>query len=500
MDELTQMTNPLSLSLANLDRLPDTVAKPRYRRSDLTPGIIHFGVGNFHRSHQAVYLDDLMNRGEALDWGIIGAGVTAFDDEMHKRLARQGFLTTLVEQDEHGRSVRVIGSMIDFIPPKDSAGLLARMADFRIRIVALTITEGGYFIDPSTGQFQVNHPDIQRDSVELKEPRTVFGHIVAGLARRRDMGLPPFTVMSCDNIPNNGDVTRDAVVGLARLIDPALAGWIAAHVCFPNGMVDRITPATTVDQREWLKKNHGLTDAAPVFCETFRQWVLEDSFSSGRPPLENAGVTFATDVSPFEFMKIRILNGGHAAIAYPAGLLGIHFVDDAMRHQLIAAFLDKLTRDEIIPQVPPVPDTSLQDYQHQIATRFANPEVGDTIRRLCLDGSNRQPKFIVPTIADALETGGRYDGLALLSALWCRYCLGKTEDSQAIVPNDPNWDRLTRAAMAAQADPEAWLKMQDVYGPVGENPAFASAFGKALSSLKANGVAATLEGWLRNSD
>jgi mannitol 2-dehydrogenase len=236
-----------------------------------------------------------------------------------------------------------------------------------------------------------------------------------------------------------------------------------------------------------------------VFCETFRQWVLEDSFSSGRPPLENAGVTFAKDVSPFELMKIRILNGGHAAIAYPAGLLGIHFVHDAMRHPLIAAFLDTLTRQEIIPQVPPVPGTSLQDYQHQIATRFANPEVGDTIRRLCLDGSNRQPKFIVPTIADALETGGRYHGLALLSALWCRYCLGKTEDGQAIAPNDPNWDRLAGAAMAAQTDPEAWLKMQDVYGPVGENPAFASAFGNALGSLKADGVAATLEGWLRSS-
>jgi mannitol 2-dehydrogenase len=239
-----------------------------------------------------------------------------------------------------------------------------------------------------------------------------------------------------------------------------------------------------------------LADASPVFCETFSQWVLEDSFSNGRPPLENVGVTFTPDVSPFELMKIRILNGGHAAIAYPAGLLGIHFVHDAMRHPLIAAFLDKLTREEIIPHVPPVPGTDLQDYRRQIAARFANPEVGDTIRRLCLDGSNRQPKFIVPTIADALKTGGRFSGLALLSALWCRYCLGRTENGELIEPNDPNWDHLVLTAHAAKADPAAWLAMRDVYGTAGDDPAFATLFGKALKALEADGVAATLSRWL----
>jgi mannitol 2-dehydrogenase len=496
MDELTDMTRTLRLSLATLDQLPALVAKPEYRRGDVTPGIVHFGVGNFHRSHQAVYLDDLMNRGEALDWGIIGAGVTAFDGVMRERLAGQDFLTTLVEQDAHGRAVRVIGSMIDFIAPADVTALLARLADPAIRIVSLTITEGGYFIDPATGAFDAGHPDIRHDSRDPANPRTVFGRMVMGLARRRDAGIAPFTVMSCDNIPHNGDVTRDAVVGLARLADPALADWITAHVRFPNGMVDRITPATTDAQRDWLEQNHGLSDASPVFCETFSQWVLEDSFSSGRPPLEDAGVTFTPDVTPFEIMKIRILNGGHAAIAYPAGLLGIHFVHDAMRHPLVAAFLDKLTREEIIPQVPPVPGTDLQDYRCQIAERFANPEVGDTIRRLCLDGSNRQPKFIVPTIADALMTRGQYSGMALLSALWCRYCLGKTEGGEEIAPNDPNWDRLTQTARAAQSDPAAWLAMQDVYGAAGHDPAFASAFSKALSSLKADGVAATLGRWL----
>jgi mannitol 2-dehydrogenase len=497
MDELMQTSRAVHLSIPTLDQIPAEVATPTYSRGDVTPGIVHFGVGNFHRSHQAVYLDDLMNRGEALDWGIIGAGVTTFDEEMRARLARQDFLTTLVEQDARSRSVRIIGSMIDFIAPANVPAVLARLSDPAIRIVSLTITEGGYFIDPATGAFDAAHPEIRRDALNPANPETVFGRIVAGLSHRREAGLPAFTVMSCDNIPHNGEVTRDAVVGLARLADPVLADWIAAHVRFPNGMVDRITPATTDDQRYWLEKNLGFLDAAPVFSETFRQWVIEDSFSDGRPTLENAGVTFTPDVSPFELMKIRILNGGHAAIAYPAGLLDIHFVHDAMRHPLIAAFLDKLTREEIIPQVPPVPGVDLHEYQRQIAERFANPQVGDTVRRLCLDGSNRQPKFIVPTIVEGLKAGGRISGLVLVSALWRRYCMGSTESGETIAPNDPNWEQLM--LRATEQDLAAWLAMTDVYGHLGDDKAFVSAFIAAAAALQQDGVEATLRRWLGES-
>ncbi|AMJ63501.1 mannitol dehydrogenase [Bosea sp. PAMC 26642] len=488
----------MPLSTASLRDLPTDVATPRYDRAAVTPGIVHFGVGNFHRSHQAVYLDDLMNAGAALDWGIVGAGVTVSDAGMAQRLASQDFLTTLVEQDENGRRVRVIGSIIDFVRPGDTAALLAKLADPQIRIVSLTITEGGYFIDATTSRFDVEHPDIQRDALDIANPTTVFGYLVEGLRLRRAAGLPPFTIMSCDNIPHNGDVTSDAVLQFARRIDPDLAEWIAAEVRFPNGMVDRITPATTDGQRQWLEANHGLSDAAPVFSETFRQWVLQDDFCNGRPPLENAGVAFVADVTPFEIMKIRILNGGHAAIAYPAALLGIHFVHDAMRHPLIAGFLEKLTGDEIIPQTPPVPGTDLLIYQAEIARRFANPEVGDTVQRLCLDGSNRQPKFIVPAIADSLANGGRFSGLALVSALWCRYCLGRTEDGRPIAPNDPNWEGLSRVAQAAQTTPTAWLAMQDVYGAVGDHPDFVSSFEDALRSLASDGVSATLQRWLKS--
>ncbi len=264
------------------------------------------------------------------------------------------------------------------------------------------------------------------------------------------------------------------------------------HVAFPNGMVDRITPATTDRERAMLAEDFGVEDNWPVFCEPFKQWVLEDHFTDGRPPLEKVGVQFVRDVAPFELMKIRILNGGHATIAYPAGLMDIHFVHEAMQEPLVRGFLDKLERDEIIPTVPPVPGIDLGDYFKLIEQRFSNPKIGDTVRRLCLDGSNRQPKFIIPTIADRLKAGKGIDGLALESALWCRYCFGTTDSGAVIEPNDPNWDRLQATAKAAKGDAAAWLAMEDIYGDVGKSRVFAEAFVRALAALWSGGTRNTL--------
>jgi mannitol 2-dehydrogenase len=302
--------------------------------------------------------------------------------------------------------------------------------------------------------------------------------------------------MSCDNLPGNGDVTRAAVTGLARLSDPALADWIAANVAFPNGMVDRITPATGPRERA-LAATFGLgQDPVPVTCEPFRQWVVEDAFPQGRPALEKVGVTFTPHVHAFEKMKIRILNGGHATIAYPGGLMGIEFVHQAMAHPLILGFLTKVETEEIIPYVPPPPGTDLAAYFRQIVDRFSNPEVADTERRLCLDGSNRQPKFIVPSIRDALAAGGPVDGLALVSALWCRYCYAEAEDGTAIAPNDPDWDALVARSRAARTRPGAWLDMTAVYGDLGRDARFAGAFARQLARLWAVGTARTLAEYL----
>lgn len=483
------------LSAATLRALGPKVRVPAYDRSRLTAGILHFGIGNFHRAHQAVYLDDLFQTGQDLDWAIIGTGVTEHDARLAEILAAQDNLTTLVEQSAAVSAARVTGAMIGTIPPSDRPRILATLADPAIRIVSLTVTEGGYFIDPATGRFDPANPALVADAANPSDPRTVFGLIVEGLRLRRAAGIAPFTVMSCDNLPHNGVVTRNAVAGLAALSDPGLADWIGATVAFPNGMVDRITPATGDRERRLAAEAFGIEDAWPVFCEDFRQWVLEDRFPAGRPRLETVGVQFVPDVTPFELMKIRILNGGHAIIAYPAGLLDIHFVHEAMEHPLVAAFLKKVETEEILPVVPPVPDTDIPSYFALIQERFANPKIGDTVRRLCLDGSNRQPKFIIPTIADRLAGGLSVEGLALVSALWCRYCAGVTDSGQPIEPNDPNWTRLTERAAAARTDPVAWLDMKDVYGAAGADPVFRAAFARALSALWRDGTAATLEAY-----
>ncbi|RCW21074.1 mannitol 2-dehydrogenase [Ciceribacter lividus] len=484
------------LSLANLSAISARASVPAYDRASLKAGIVHFGVGNFHRAHMAVYLHELFNRGRDLDWAIIGAGVMPSDRKMRDTLKAQDFLTTVVEQDVARSAATVTGPMVDIITAPDFDRIVATLADPAIRIVSMTITEGGYFIDPATGKFDPTHPAITADAADPDHPKTVFGLIIAGLKARRAAGLPPFTVMCCDNIPGNGEVTEATVCGLARLSDADFAHWIHQNVAFPNAMVDRITPATGEREIAIARDTYGIEDGWPVFCEEFKQWVLEDRFPLGRPALEEVGVTFVPDVAPYELMKLRILNGGHAAIAYPAALMDIHYVHEAMENPLIRGFLAKLENEEIIPVVPPVPGTSLADYYALIERRFANPKIGDTIPRLAQDGSNRQPKFILPSTADRLAKGLDVVGLALVSALWCRYFEGVSDSGKAIIFNDVNADRLQAAALAARQDPKAFLALGDIFGDVGTNPRFVLRFTGALASLREDGTAATLQKYL----
>lgn len=488
----------VKLSKSALSQLPANVAVPGYRQADLTAGIIHFGIGNFHRAHQAVYLDDLFNAGSDHDWAIVGAGVLASDETMRQKLREQDWLTTVVEQDSGHRTARVTASMIDYLKPGETENTIARLADPKIRIVSLTITEGGYFIDPASGVFNPQHPAIVADAATIGDPRTVFGLILAGLMRRRAEGTAPFTVMSCDNIPGNGHVTSDAVSGLAALVDADLAKWVKDNVAFPNSMVDRITPATSDRERGMLASDFGVEDNWPVFCEPFKQWVLEDHFPTGRPALEKVGVTFVRDVAPYELMKIRILNGGHATIAYPAALMDIHFVHEAMEEPLIRGFLGKLEREEIIPVLPPVPGITFEEYYDLIDRRFSNPKIGDTIQRLCQDGSNRQPKFILPTTADRLKAGKSITGLSLVSALWCRFCEGTTDSGKPTNYLDANAERLKVEAVKARSDPRAFLAMSDIFGDVGTSPIFAQSFSRILKTLWDKGTRETLNLYLND--
>ncbi|APO88358.1 mannitol dehydrogenase family protein [Marivivens sp. JLT3646] len=486
----------IELNTSALAQLPDTIGTPSYNRAALTAGILHVGIGNFHRAHMAVYLDRLFALGESHDWALCGAGVRAGDATMRERLAKQDWLTTVVELDPSGLTAQVVGSMIDFVEV-DPAITIAKMADPAIKIVSTTITEGGYYVDALTDGFDIKHPDIVADAANPDAPKTVFGMVIKALRIRRDAGLAPFTFMSCDNLPENGHVAKRTVIGLARLSDPDFADWISANVAFPNSMVDCITPATSDRERAMVADKFGITDAVPVACEPFRQWVLEDNFPQGRPALEKVGAEFVEDVAKYELMKLRILNGGHAAIAYPSALIGHHFVHDAMADPLISEWLDTLEQREIIPTLAPIEGVDYQAYREKIIERFSNPEVGDTIPRLCLDGSNRQPKFILPTLRDALATGADVSGLALEVALWCRYCARVDEAGNEIAPNDDNHVVLKSLADEAKGRPVAFLENTAVFGDLAQNEVFVAAFGQALNSLYDNGVKATLTAYVK---
>ncbi|QGZ37094.1 mannitol dehydrogenase family protein [Stappia indica] len=485
-----------SLSLSTLSQITGADV-PAYARTDLSAGIVHLGVGNFHRAHQIVYLDRLFNRGLDRDFAVIGAGVKPYDAAMRERLKRQDWLSTVVELDPGGLTARVTGAMIDFAEVEPDA-IVAVLERPEIRIVSLTITEGGYYVDATTGGFDAGHADMAADAAHPDAPASSFGLLLKALRRRRAAGIAPFTVMSCDNLPENGHVARNTMLGLARMSDPDFADWVAENVAFPSSMVDCITPATSEREKTLLRERFGIEDAAPVACEPFRQWVMEDTFPAGRPRLEEVGVQFVKDVAPYELMKLRILNGGHAAIAYPSALLGYHFVHDAMADPLIAGFLRKLAHAEVIPTVPPIAGVDFAAYFELIASRFSNPEVGDTIPRLCLDGSNRQPKFILPTVQARLEANADLAGLALEVALWCRYCAGTAEDGSAIGIVDERAAELTRRALAARQTPQAFLDFTPVFGDLGRRQPFADAFARVLGALWADGVRAVLTRYIES--
>ena len=495
MREYTKLT-PVTkkLNFANLPEISKTVFHtPFYNREDLSPGIVHVGVGNFFRGHQAVYMDKLFTKGVDYDWGIVGAGVSNGAKNVRAAMESQDWLTTVVERDGKRQKVRVTGSMVDFVPVDldTHAPLKAALLDPRIKLAMTTVTEGGYYQDEN-GAFDVNDPRIVADCQDPENPTTIFGIFVQALKKRKEAGSNPFSILCCDNVIHGGEVVKQGVLGMAEVMykdDNDLVEYIEANVGFPNAMVDRIVPATTDKERFFLKEEYGYDDAWPIFCEPFTQWVLEDDFKQGRPSWElSSSVLFVDDVGPYELKKLRILNGGHASLCYPAALLGLQYVHDAMEHPVIGPFLDTLERTEIIPAVPPVPNVVLDDYWKTIQNRFENPTICDRIDRNCAQGSERQPKFIIPTATDAVKDGKKVDGLALVSAMWCRYCQGVDESGIEFPPNDTMYEELKETAMAAKDDPNKWLAMQDIYGDLGENPVFQKAFASALNSINQEGV------------
>ncbi len=487
-----------TLSAATLEQIasahPD-VSTPAYDRSAVTAGIVHFGVGGFHRAHQAMYLDRLMTDGAGLDWGICGVGALDHDQRIIDTLrAQDGLYTLVVKHPDGHREARVIGSIVEtMFAPDDPQAVVDRLVDPRTRIVSLTITEGGYLVNQVTGQFDASDPAIQADLVEDATPRTVFGYVVAALAARRAAGTVPFTVMSCDNLPGNGDVARRMMTSFARLKDPDLAAWMEEHVAFPNAMVDRITPVTAPEDIARLAEDNGIDDGWPVVCEPFTQWVLEDHFTDGRPPLEDAGVQVVDDVVPYELMKLRLLNASHQALCYLGYLAGHRYAHEVCQDPLFVDFLLGYMEHEGSPTLPEVPGVDLDGYRHELIARFANPEVRDTLARLCAESSDRIPKWLVPVIAENLRTDGEIERSALVVAAWARYAEGRDEQGEPIEVVDRIKDRVMAAAATQHDDPVAFLRDRDLFGDLVDSERFVTAFTGALEALHTNGARATLE-------
>ena len=464
---------------------------PTYARAALTPSVVHMSVGSFHRSHQAVYFDDLAQRDVSRDWGLVGVGL--YRREMQGVLSAQDGLYTVVSRGAGGDEARIIGVITGYLfAPYEAAAVLDTLADERTRVVTLTITAAGYKVDAATGAFAAADPEIMADLAQPQRPCSALGYVVEALDRRRRAGLAPFTVLSCDNMPANGAIARTAVLGLARMRDEQLARWIEQHVAFPSSMVDRITPKTTPQDRAMVARQFGIEDRWPVITEPFSQWIVEDSFCNGRPPLEQVGVQFVDDVRPYALMKTRLLNASHSALGYLGSLAGHERTHDAITDPVYAGYIERMMGEEIAPLLPPVPGIDLPDYQRVLLQRFANPAIGDRLSRLCRNGSAKVPRHVLSSIREARLTGRPHGLLTLAVAGWVRYLRGVDEDGRPLTIDDPAARRLGALAPERGGDPRPLLADRRTFGSLGADPGFAAAVERDLRSLDRDGARAVV--------
>jgi len=472
------------LSEKTLGRLPESVERPAYDRQEVTAGMVHLGIGAFHRAHQAAYTDRVLYRD--LSWGIVGASLLS--RSTRDALKPQDCLYTLAVRDGAGERLKVIGSVVDvMLAPTQTARLLSAMADPKTRIVSLTVTEKGYCHEPASGALNEAHPDILHDLAAPYAPKTAPGLIVEALARRRRAGARPFTVLTCDNLPANGRVAKRVIDRFAALRSPDLGAYVAGELHCPATMVDRITPATTDEDRTGISRALGVLDAAPVVTEPFSQWVIEDRFSLGRPDWEEAGAELVVDVEPFEQMKLRLLNGAHSSLAYLGYLAGYQTVAEVMRNMDFERFVRALM-EQAAPTLVIPPLTDLTGYRVALIERFRNPALKHRTWQIAMDGSQKLPQRLLGTIRDCLRLGLPFDRLALGVAAWMRYVTGIDEAGRAIDVRDPLAEQLRKIADAAGPVAEwlapALLAVEPIFGrDLPADPRFVEAVTAELRQL-----------------
>ncbi|PYH91591.1 mannitol-1-phosphate/altronate dehydrogenase [Aspergillus ellipticus CBS 707.79] len=495
---------PLKLNNQNLSQIAAAaqaeIKVPTYKRGGaVKEGIVHIGVGGFHRAHLAVYVDQLMQKHGVNDYAICGVGLQPFDATMRDALGSQDHLYTVIERSAQGTVAHVVGSINSYLfAPDNREAVIAKLAHPDTHIVSLTITESGYYYNENSHELQAEHPDIQYDldPANWNAPRTTFGFLYAAMARRYEQGLKPFTVMSCDNMQKNGAITRHMLDSFARLRNPEIAKWISEKGHFPNAMVDRITPQTSAADKATLAQTFAIEDSWPVVTEPFMQWVIEDHFSDGRPPFEKAGVQMVKNVyavEEFEKHKLRLLNGSHSAIGYPGQLAGFNYVHEVMQHPVYHKFVWQMMQEEVKPLLPHIPGVDIDEYSRTLIERFSNPTIMDQLPRICLNASGKIPQFIMPSIAEAIQTGGPLRRLCFVAAAWFRYLNGVDDQGNTFAIEDPMRDELQAKARAGGTNPAEILSIKNLFGDdLRGDKRFLDTITIAMEEIARDGVLKTL--------
>ena len=491
---------PLPLRASTLSQLAETIVRPRYDRSRTLPGLVHIGVGGFNRSHLAIYLDDLLARGDSYRCGEFGIGLLPGDKQIHTALSQQDFLYGHLQVDSDQESYQIVGSLVGHLyAPESTEAVLDKLSASDCAIVSLTVTEGGYFMENASGRFLADHEDVRHDLENPERPKTWLGYVAEASNRRMRLRRPPFTLLSCDNLQANGETARTALLSFAGARSTALQKWMETNISFPNGMVDRITPRTTDDNRTTIANKFGVLDLSPVVSEPFRQWVLEDAFIAGRPAWEQVGAQMTSDVAPYEKTKMRLLNGGHSAIGYAADLLGYSTIADAVADPLLLGLLEEFMA-EVRPTLRRLPGIDLDSYAGTIVKRFSNSAIRDQVARICSDGCTKMAKFIVPSLVDLLEGRELPRVLPFVIASWLHYLRGYDESGRILSISDPSLAYMQPFLDAGGEDARLALSVRPLFGEIAfAHPQLVSAVQTALDQLRKNRVRATLDQILKKA-
>ncbi|CAI4053731.1 hypothetical protein SUVZ_15G3720 [Saccharomyces uvarum] len=489
-------TAATSLNAKTLKSFQSTLPVPTYPREGVKQGIVHLGVGAFHRSHLAVFMQRLMQEHNVKDWSICGVGLMKADAPMRDAMDAQNCLYTLVERGIKDTNAYIVGSITAYMyAPDDPKAVIAKMAHPDTRIVSLTVTENGYYHNEATHSLMADDAAIVNDLNHPERPNTIYGYLYEALLLRYKESGHPFTIMSCDNMPQNGITLKAMLVEFAKLKDPKFAAWIAEKVTAPNSMVDRVTPRCTDVERKFVADTYGIQDKCPVVAEPFIQWVLEDNFSDGRPPWELAGVQVVKDVESYELMKLRLLNGGHSAMGYLGYLAGYTYIHEVVNDPTINKYIRVLMHEEVIPLLPKVPGVDFEEYTASVLERFSNPAIQDTVSRICLMGSGKMPKYVLPSIYEQLRRpDSKYKLLAVCVAGWFRYLTGKDMNGKPFEIEDPMAPILQKAAVKGGSDPHELLSIDCLFGPeLRDNKEFVAQLTHSLKAVYNNGPLAAVK-------